>query len=66
MFTYTILYVADVTKSIEFYEQTFGLQRAFVTPENDYGELITGTTKLAFASIQLADSNLKKGFQMIF
>ena len=63
MFAYTILYVTDVTKSIEFYEKTFGLKRAFITPENDYGELITESTKLAFASIQLANSNLKKGFQ---
>lgn len=63
MFAYTILYVTDVSKAIEFYEKTFGLQRGFVTLENDYGELITGTTKLAFASIALADSNLTKGFQ---
>ena len=32
---YTILYVSDVTKSIEFYETAFGFERKFITPEND-------------------------------
>ena len=43
-FAYTILYVENVTATIEFYEKAFGFQRKFVTPENDYGELITGET----------------------
>jgi catechol 2,3-dioxygenase-like lactoylglutathione lyase family enzyme len=60
---YTILYVSDVTKSIEFYEAGFGFQRKFVTPENDYGELLTGETTLSFASVALAHSNLTNGFQ---
>ena len=59
---YTILYVADVTKSIEFYEQAFGLKRIFIAPGNQYGELATGETALSFASIELAKSNLKDGF----
>jgi lactoylglutathione lyase len=62
-FGYTILYVPDVGKSIAFYEAAFGLQRKFVTPENDYGELLTGDTTLAFASLALAQSNLPDGFQ---
>lgn len=61
-FGYTILYVSDVTKSIEFYEQSFGFIRKFITPENDYGELETGQTTIAFASTNLGTSNLKKGF----
>lgn len=61
-FGYTILYVEDVTKSIEFYETAFGFNRKFVTPENDYGELLTGQTTISFASHGLAQSNLKKGF----
>ena len=60
---YTILYVSDVTKAIEFYEAAFGFQRKFVTPENDYGELLTGETTLSFASVALAHSNLTNGFQ---
>lgn len=59
---YTILYVADVTKSIEFYETAFGFERKFITPENDYGELLTGETTISFASKELANSNLKNGF----
>ena len=61
-FAYTILYVKDVTKSIEFYEQAFGFTRKFVTPENDYGELLVGETTLSFCSVTLANSNWKDGF----
>lgn len=59
---YTILYVQDVTKAVEFYEKAFGFARKFVTPENDYGEISTGETTLSFASTSLAKSNLKDGF----
>ena len=61
-FAYTILYVQDVTKSIEFYEKAFGLVRKFVTPDNDYGELLVGETTLSFASTSLAKSNISSGF----
>ena len=61
-FGYTILYVEDVEKSIAFYENAFGFLRKFVTPENDYGELITGETTISFASKKLAAQNLKDGF----
>ena len=61
-YTYTILYVENVTKSIEFYEKSFGFSRKFVTEENDYGEIITGETTISFASKNLANSNLKNGF----
>lgn len=61
-FGYTILYVEDVEKSIAFYENAFGFSRKFVTPENDYGELITGETTISFASKKLAAQNLKDGF----
>ena len=59
---YTILYVSDVTKSIEFYEKAFGFERKFITPENDYGELLTGETTISFVSKELANSNLGNGF----
>jgi len=61
-FTYTILYVKDVEKAVSFYEKAFGFTRKFVTPENDYGELLVGETTLSFASMTLAKSNLKDGF----
>jgi lactoylglutathione lyase len=61
-FAYTILYVKDVEKTINFYEKAFGFSRKFVTPDNSYGELLVGDTTLSFASVTLASSNLKDGF----
>ncbi|MBY0432495.1 MAG: VOC family protein [Cyclobacteriaceae bacterium] len=61
-FGYTILYVADVSKTSAFYQMAFGFQQKFITPDNDYAELFSGDTTLSFASINLANSNLSKGF----
>ncbi len=52
-FRYTILYVDDVTASVEFYEQAFGLTRKMIHESGDYGELDTGDTALSFSSKQL-------------
>lgn len=60
-FAYTILYVQDVTQTVLFYETAFGFQRKFITPVNDYAELLVGETTLSFASLSLAQSNLKEG-----
>ena len=54
---YTILYVTDVEKTIEFYTRAFGLTQKFITPEKDYGELETGNTVLAFAAHNIAEYN---------
>ena len=61
-YAYTILYVENVLETIEFYETAFGWNRKFISPENDYGELLTGETTISFASVELGKSNLKKGF----
>lgn len=61
-FGYTILYVAEVEKAIEFYENAFGFARKFITPDQDYGELGTGETTISFASKKLASQNLSEGF----
>lgn len=61
-FGYTILYVTDVAKSIEFYTNAFGFEQKFISPENDYGEIISGETTISFASKELAKTNLKNGF----
>jgi len=53
IFRYTILYVADVSAAIDFYETAFGLRRLFLHEAGDYGELDTGATKLAFSSRKL-------------
>jgi lactoylglutathione lyase len=55
-FGYTILYVADVEQTVAFFESAFGLKRNFIH-ETGYGEMVTGETKLAFASLELAQSN---------
>lgn len=61
-FKYVILYVEDVEKSMAFYQNTFNIPLKFITPEKDYGELLTGETSLSFASAALANSNIKQGF----
>ncbi len=61
-FAYTIFYVKDVEASLRFYETAFGFNRKFISPDAQYGELITGETTLSFAATSLAKSNLAKGF----
>jgi len=61
-FAYTIIYVSDVNKTLSFFEKAFEMKRQFVTEENDYGELDTGETTLAFASHELGNSNFKGGY----
>lgn len=62
-FAYTILYVSDVKKSVDFYAGAFGFEVKFIAPGDDYAELLTGNTTLSFASHSLANSNLAAGFQ---
>ena len=59
---YVILYVNDVAASLVFYEKAFGLTRHFFHDDNGkaYGELETGATRLAFASVALATEHLKQ------
>jgi len=60
---YVILYVHDVTRSIAFYEDAFGLTRKFVHDAGLYAEMDTGSTTLSFAAFGLAKSNLPCGFR---
>lgn len=53
IFRYTIMYVQNVGESLAFYERAFGLDRGMIHESGDYGELVTGDTKLAFSSIKL-------------
>jgi len=57
---YVILYVDDVAGALAFYEEAFGLSRRFFNDDDGmaYGELETGSTWLAFASLELANSHL--------
>jgi lactoylglutathione lyase len=63
-YAYTLLYVENVLETVTFYEKAFGFIRKFITPENDYGELISGETTIAFASIALGNSNFKNGLEI--
>lgn len=56
-FGYTIFYVSDVSASIKFYEEAFQFKRKFVTDDNLYGELDTGSTTISFAAFAMAKSN---------
>jgi lactoylglutathione lyase len=55
---YTILYVPDVPGTLAFYEQAFGLTRRFLHEGNDYAELETGATALAFAAESLMSATI--------
>lgn len=50
IYRYTILYVASVPDTLKFYQAAFGFETGFLHEAGDYGELLTGNTKLAFSS----------------
>ncbi len=50
---YTILYVKDVSKSLDFYQRAFGFETKMLHESGDYGELDTGSTILSFSSLKL-------------
>ncbi|MBT1063543.1 VOC family protein [Bowmanella sp. Y26] len=56
IFRYTILYVENVADTLAFYQQALGLETGFLHESGDYGELVTGETKLAFSSHHLMQS----------
>jgi len=62
-FKYTILYVRDVGRSVDFYERAFGLERRFVHESGQYAEMETGATALAFLSNELAAGNFPGDFR---
>lgn len=55
---YTIFTVADVARTLTFFEEAFDMSTRLLTPECDYGELETGPTTLAFVVEELAHENL--------
>lgn len=61
-FSHTIFYVKDVLKAVAFYKDAFDIAPKFIHESNQYAELATGNTALAFASEQLAAYNLPKGY----
>ena len=61
-FAYTIFYVQDVVKTIEFYEKAFGFKRTFIADTAEFGQLDTGGTSLSFATIELIKNEIPGGF----
>lgn len=61
-FDYTILYVADVQKSVTFYEQAFGLTTRLLHDSLSYAEMDSGTDSsehtLAFADYSFIQNML--------
>ena len=59
---YVVLYVKDVAATLAFYEEAFGLSRRFFNDDHGkaYGELETGTARLAFYSFELARTQIKE------
>ena len=50
IFKYTILYVDDVKATLAFFHAAFGFEIGFLHEAGDYGELVTGDTKIAFSA----------------
>lgn len=55
---YVIVYTNDVLQTVAFYEQAFGLTRRFVHDSNQYAEMETGDTTLAFVCDELAATSV--------
>lgn len=62
-FGYAIVYVDDVLGTLEFYERAFGMRRGYVDENANYGELDTGSTRLAFVSNQQASGLVPSGYR---
>jgi predicted enzyme related to lactoylglutathione lyase len=60
---WVIAYVDDPGAASAFYEKTFGFTAEFAAPDNQYAQLDTGATKLAFAVYALGDANFPGGVQ---
>lgn len=56
-FGYTLIYVDDVKKTMKFYEKAFGLNSGFLHESHQYGEMVTGDTKLGFVHHDTAKSH---------
>ncbi len=54
-FAYTILFVPDVRRTLEFYARAFGLTTRFCAEDGTYAELETGPVALAFAQEDFAE-----------
>ncbi|BAZ27779.1 glyoxalase/bleomycin resistance protein/dioxygenase [Cylindrospermum sp. NIES-4074] len=65
-FGYTVIWVDDVIKTVEFYEKAFGLVRRNVQDTGKFisAEIETGGTTLAFSSTSEAETLFPGGFHV--
>lgn len=61
-FGYTIVYVPSVSDALSFFKSAFGLTTKFLHESQQYGELDTGSTTLAFAHHHLGESHFPHGY----
>jgi lactoylglutathione lyase len=63
-FGYTVIWVDDVVKTVEFYEKAFGLVRRTLQDKGQsiWAEIETGNTTLAFSSSSEAQKLFPGGF----
>ena len=63
-FGYTVIWVDDVVKTVEFYEKAFGLVRRTLEDRGQFiwAEIETGNTTLAFSSSSEAQKLFPGGF----
>ena len=54
---YALFYVDDVIKTMDFYLSAFGLAKGFLHESTEYGEMITGETKIGFVHHNTANSH---------
>jgi lactoylglutathione lyase len=47
---YTLFYVEDVEKTMNFYSSAFSLEKGFLHESKQYGEMDTGETKIGFVT----------------
>lgn len=50
---YVIIYVEDVQKTVNFYQKAFGIKVRFIHESEQYAEMETGSTALAFVDEKL-------------
>lgn len=62
-FAYTLVYVADVAASLDFFDRAFGLPRRFLHESGAYGEVDTGAgVKLAFVDHATARDSVQHDY----
>lgn len=54
---YNLFYVDDVKASMNFYSKAFGLKKGFLHASLEYGEMVTGDTKIGFVHHDTASSH---------